>query len=229
MAHSPPMATASTRRKAHLYRGLSLDQRQAERRQRLIRSAVELFGRDGYHGTAIRALCVHAGLTERYFYESFVNGEALLTATYEHLIEQLRARILKAVLGAPRDLPGMSRAGLSAFFEAMYEDRAAARIILYEVLGVSPVVDGLYRRALDDFEKLVRQIVETFFDTRRAAGIDLDLIAAGLIGTVLMIASRWTMTGYALPLERVVDNCLLIFNATADECEQRLASAPAAA
>lgn len=216
------MAPASARRKTHTYRGLSLDQRQSERRQKLIRAAVALYGRDGYHGTAIRALCAHAGLTERYFYESFPNSEALLSATYEHLIGELRGRVLEAVLAAPRSLEERARAGIGAFFQTMAEDPAAARIILFEILAVSSAIDALYRRTIEDFETLVRQVVEAFFDTRQIPGLDIGLIAAGLIGTVLLMASRWAMSGYAAPVDRVTDNALAIFNATAHEFQRRL-------
>jgi AcrR family transcriptional regulator len=37
----------------------------------------------GYRNTTVKAVCEAAGLTERYFYESFANSEALLVAAFD--------------------------------------------------------------------------------------------------------------------------------------------------
>lgn len=209
--------SATLERKAHKYRGQSRDERQAERRRRLVQAAIELYGRDGYHATAVRAVCAHAGLTERYFYESFENSEALITAAYAQLIARLRERLETAIRAAPRRLDDMSRAALGAFFATMQEDPAGARIILHEVLGISPAVDSLYRRAIRDFEQLVRQMVETFVGAGNAPRMHMDLVAAGMIGAVLLMAWRWMQTGYHVPVGELVDTAMMLFGPAARE------------
>ena len=73
------------------YRGVSEAARQAERRQRFIEAGLTVFGSRGYHSSTVRSICSEAGLTERYFYESFANSEDLLCVVYEHVNQRIRA------------------------------------------------------------------------------------------------------------------------------------------
>src|SRR5919201_6585131 len=72
-----------TTARARNYAGLSADERRLARRERLIEGAIRAYGELGYRNTTVKAVCEAAGLTERYFYESFANSEALLVAAFE--------------------------------------------------------------------------------------------------------------------------------------------------
>src|ERR1700741_2572051 len=65
------------------YGGHSTEERRLARRERLIEAATRVYGELGYRNTTVKAVCEAAGLTERYFYESFANSEALLVAAFE--------------------------------------------------------------------------------------------------------------------------------------------------
>src|SRR4029453_6908151 len=72
-----------TTARARNYAGLSADERRLGRREGLVEGAIRAYGELGYRNTTVKAVCEAAGLTERYFYESFVNSEALLVAAFE--------------------------------------------------------------------------------------------------------------------------------------------------
>ncbi len=78
----------------------------------------------------MRALCAEAGLTDRYFYESFGSIEDLLVAVYEELMGEMQARIMAALQAAgPGQSPeALVDTGLDAFFQQV-EDTAAASVI----------------------------------------------------------------------------------------------------
>ena len=76
-------ATTSGTGQGRTYGGQSSGERQAERKERLIRAAIATYGEQGYRHTTVSDVCRMAGLTPRYFYESFVNSEALLIAAYK--------------------------------------------------------------------------------------------------------------------------------------------------
>ena len=78
------------------YRGQSQEQRRAERRARLIEGAIAVYGERGYHQATVKAVCEAAGLTERYFYESFANSEALLIDSYNTVTYGVLGEILRA-------------------------------------------------------------------------------------------------------------------------------------
>jgi AcrR family transcriptional regulator len=81
--------------------GQTQDQRRAERRELLIASAIGQYGSVGFHNTGVRAICRDADLTERYFYESFANGEELLLAAFERVVSVVYDQIMAA--DAPDD------------------------------------------------------------------------------------------------------------------------------
>ena len=195
------------------YRGASLAQRRAERRQRLIQAGVDTFGTRGYHGVTVREICAAAGLTERYFYESFRDREQLFSAVYEQLNAQLQQKIVAAVAGAGADPAQVARRGLRAYFEQTRSDPKGARIMLIEVFGVSADMDRLSRRTAIGFVEMVRRVLAPQMTAarRRTLELDPDLLATGLVGGVIFSAMRWVLSGYAQPLEAVVDNAAAIF------------------
>lgn len=193
------------------YRGVAVEERRAERRQRLLEAGLQLFGEVGYHAATVRALCLQAGLTERYFYESFANSEDLLCAVYEQHMALQQERIFTAVMQAPRNAEAMMRAGLGAFFELAREIPAGARVQFVEVLGVSPRVDRLYRQAIENFAQMLRTLNLQLPQESGLLGRDEETLSIGLVGAAVGIAGRWLLTGFAQPLESVLSTTLTIF------------------
>ncbi len=194
------------------YRGQDMEDRRALRRQRLLEAGLTVFGEAGYHGATVRSICAAAGLSERYFYESFSNSEDLLCAVYEaHMVLQ-QERILAAVVAAPREPRVMVEAGLHAFFELAREIPAAARVQFVEVLGVSPRVDKLYRQSVEKFAQMMRTLNLQMSPSTRLH--DEETLSIGLVGAAVGIASRWLLSGFAQPLEDMLATTLLIFMGT---------------
>lgn len=195
------------------YRGATADERRDERKRKLIEAGIKVIGRDGYASTTVRAVCAEAGLTERYFYEAIGDREQLLGEVYGHLVTQLRAQIAETVMAAD-DLSAatLARRGLTGYFAAMRDNPDAARILLFEVLGVSPEVTRLSQRAIADFAMLIRMTA------RRLPQLPVpeqqeDLLTAGLVGSVVFIAMTWFLEGYRRDLDDVVSSAMTIFNA----------------
>lgn len=206
--NTPDLACCTPRR----YRGASLEQRQSERRAKLIEAGLTVIGSVGYHAATVRAICTEAGLTERYFYESFENSEALLRAVYTHIIDRLRAETLAALQRAPREADAMSEAALRVYF-GMNRDPHFARINLFEVLGVSPNVDQLYRNTMSEFAALLASISKSLYPGKVFTRLDEDLVTQGMIGAVVQITHRWVLGGYQQSLDEVVRNTQAIFSA----------------
>ncbi|MBX7097142.1 MAG: TetR/AcrR family transcriptional regulator [Myxococcaceae bacterium] len=193
------------------YGGVDPEARAAERREKLLAAGRQLFGARGYHQATVKQLCTAAGLTERYFYESFENTEALLLAVYRRIIEQLRERTLLAVAQVPPEPEAMARAALTAYFRSIRDDAHAARLMLMEVLGVSPRVDQAYRTTMADFADLLLELARPLLPGGRLPKGDEGLVATGLVGAAVHIAFRWLLTGCEQPLEVVVDSTMVIF------------------
>src|ERR1700743_3005019 len=75
------------------YSGQSFVHSQEDRRARLIQAALAVAGRFGLEGTSVAAICAKAGLTARYFYESYPSREAIFVDAYRMAQEVLLGRL----------------------------------------------------------------------------------------------------------------------------------------
>ncbi len=200
------------------YRGQSPATRRALRRQRLIHAGMQIFGTTGFHATTIKQLCLGAGLTERYFYESFPNREALFTACYDQALDALLELIIAALREASdQSTTSLAQTGLRAFFHALQQDHYMARILLVEIYGVSYDQERLFRQSIGRFSALVEQIaLNSKTRAQATVAFDLELLATGLVGVCIQMAHRWVMEGFRHPTETLVANCMLIFSGLED-------------
>src|SRR5688500_17768138 len=102
-----------------IYGGVSAEDRRATRREQLLEAGLELLGTEGWAGTTMTGVCAKAGLTERYFYESFPDREALLLAVFDRITAEAAETVLAAVASSPRDARPRSRAAIAAYVELM--------------------------------------------------------------------------------------------------------------
>jgi AcrR family transcriptional regulator len=137
------------------YGGKTPEQRRAERRERMLDVALELFGTRGYAQTTIEMICAQAHLNARYFYDEFESREALLGAVYDRHISAVTTRVLAAVEQALHDPLARLQAGLRAFLDAALADRRAARINYFEIVGVSPQLEQKRRGVLRAYADMI--------------------------------------------------------------------------
>lgn len=214
-------STAEPARNTRRYGGMMIEDRVSERRQRLVDAGLECFGTRGYHGITVRELCAQAGLTERYFYESFKDREALFAAVYQDVVARLRASFLAAAAAHAPDLENMARAGLGVFFRLLKRDPRVSRMLLVEVLTVSREMERQAQGATFGFGDLLRQMTRATIPGSPAAAPqpkqDLDLVAAGLIGSSIHIAMRWTYGGCRQSVNTVIETAMTFFRSTIEE------------
>ncbi|WP_312518915.1 TetR/AcrR family transcriptional regulator [Massilia sp.] len=184
------------------YRGQSQEQRRAERRARLIAAAIAVYGERGYHQATVKGVCEAAGLTERYFYESFVNSEALLIDCFHVVTATVMGEIVRAGAAAAPDPLARSRAMLHAYFSALQRESRKARVFLVEIRGVSRAMDAAFDDALKAIGKEVARM------TTPAGAVEDELLQAGVVGGVIAIALRWIGNGYQPPIEQAVESAL---------------------
>lgn len=183
------------------YRGQSPEQRRAERRARLLAGALAVYGERGYQQATVKAVCEAAGLTERYFYESFANSEALLIDAYLAVTYRMLGEILRAGEAAGACRTARARAMLRAYFKALQRDPRSARVFLVEIRGVSRAVDQAFDASLRTVGNEVARLLAPEM-------LEDELLQAGVIGGVIHIALRWIEAGYRPPIDTVVATAL---------------------
>ncbi|AXQ30000.1 TetR/AcrR family transcriptional regulator [Solimonas sp. K1W22B-7] len=197
--------------KRRTFKGIAPEARQRERYERFMEAGLELFGTRGYHGVTVRELCAGAKLTERYFYESFKDREALFGAVYQRQVELLRARVLQNLQRHMPDAQAMTRVGLETFFQGLREDPRCARILFVDVLSISPAMTEQSRQVTSGLSGFLLQFTQTLYPRVQASGLDPSIIATGLVGACINVAMHWVYGGFAEPVEAVRDNCYAIF------------------
>lgn len=145
------------------FQGLTAGERKAERRIRLLEAALDVIGTTGWSSATMTAICGRAGLTERYFYESFKDREAL----YLQLIDLVAGEVEAALLVALQDAEGSPierlRTVAMALVTALADDPRKGRVALLEGLGSEP----LQRRR--------REIIAGFLELLQAQGAAVGL------------------------------------------------------
>ena len=188
------------------YRGIGIVQRKIERRARLINAAIKCFGRDGYHATTLKSLCSEAGLTERYFYESFASFDEILCCSYQHAADAIFDIVIAAMATAePAPLPRM-RTALTSYFKAIAADPARARLVLIEIEGASENANQVYRAQLRSTSDLIRLTIFRELPDNPDNGLSLKLLATAVLGAVYQLAKEWTLSGFKLPRAALVRN-----------------------
>lgn len=214
--------TSSVKKKgARPYKGKKATEREEERYQRFLLAGVETFGTRGYAKTGIRDVCRAAGLTERYFYESFRSKEDLLRDVYRMIVEEQKSAFLE-ILTRP-DIPPREKAvrGIRLFYENLRDDPRRARIQFFEVLGVSPGIDGEYLSSLDMMSAMTAALTGAVFPDMKMDGPSEWIIPTGISGSMIHIAMKWILNGYDVPLDNLVERVTEIMLVSGESLQRK--------
>lgn len=188
------------------YAGKEHGERLAQRQQQLIEAGIAQFGTLGYNATTMRMLTAAAGLSNRYFYESFDSMETLLTACYRHLLGEYRQRLSQRLDTTPAGLEARLRVCVRCFFEEMRNSHFA-RITQVEVLGVSSQVDALYVQSLREFCGLIIDNIDNMadFGTLSPSSMkrELEITGVALAGAMTTAGAMWVRSRYRDSIDTV--------------------------
>ena len=187
------------------YGGIDARERKAARRETFVEAGLEAFGTIGYARSTIADICKEAGLTQRYFYESFKDKEALLVAVYRKLIGDIEedARIIFDQPDISLDDKG--RKMLQTFYQRFKDNPRRAQVQLFEVLGVSPLVDSEYRAGMIKLSDWCKIIANTIFPEFPSPHGEQTVIFTGMAGAIIQIAHQWVLDGMKMEVEEIVD------------------------
>lgn len=118
-----------------VYGGVTAEERTAERRQRLIEAAMNLFGSGESGCTRVKDVVAEARLTERYFYESFADLDALFDAVLRLCMNRVDVEVTAAVDKAPDEAVSRISIALRTAVDTLVADPRMIRIIFVEALG----------------------------------------------------------------------------------------------
>lgn len=194
------------------YRGVQALDRIAQRRRRLLEAGLQLLG--GTETPAeltVRDICRQAGVSARYFYESFTDKDQLVGDVFDWVIADVATTTQAAVAEAPHG--EQNRAGMENIVQAIARDARIGRLLFSTQLS-NPVINA--KRV--ESGALLAALYGRHFET--ALGLDdseiVSAVAHFVVGGVAHVISAWLSTGVDLPPAGIVDGLTTMLDALAN-------------
>lgn len=167
-----------------LWRGVSPEERIAERRSRLLDAGRDLITRGGTAAVGVNEVCSASGLTKRYFYESFDGLEAFMDVVFARARDEVLDRI-RDVASAGTDGTTNPHAYVTAMVRMFVDNPHLVRLMF------EPLVTRDGRASYGD------RLLETGLDLRRELGLpDLSetsyqVMAHAVSGAISLVMRAW--------------------------------------
>lgn len=173
--------------------GVPLRERAALRRDKLVAAGVQLLGGPTGRALTVRAVCREAGLTERYFYESFTDRDEFVRAVYDDVCSTAMSALTSST--TPRD-------AVERFVTLMVDDPARGRVLL-----IAPEREPVLARSgaewMPTFIDLLQRKLTRITDTAVAA-----MVATGLVGALTALFTAYLNGRLSATREQFIDYCV---------------------
>jgi AcrR family transcriptional regulator len=173
--------------------GVPLEDRQARRRDELVAAGVQLLGQESGPAVTVRAVCREAGLTERYFYESFADRDEFVRAVYDDVCAQAMSTLMSAT--TPRE-------AVERFVALMVDDPVRGRVLLLAP-EVEPVLVRSGAEWMPSFIDLLQRKLSQIGDPVRQ-----NMMATSLIGGLTALFTAYLNGRLAATREQFIDYCV---------------------
>lgn len=193
------------------YAGVDTEDRVAARRGQLLDAALELIGSEGWQACTVRAICAHAKLTPRYFYESFRDRDELLLALFDQVAQEGATKVLEAVAAAPEgDAAAHARAAIGAFVSMLTDDPRKARVLFVEARASEALTRRRFQ-TLRMFAELVAAQARDFYGMPESSDPLIEESALLLVGGMTEILLAWLDGRLHVTREQLVADCAELF------------------
>jgi AcrR family transcriptional regulator len=189
---------------ARTYGGVPPEQRRAERRERLLTAALELFTSVGFRQAKITQLCTRAGVSTRNFYEEFGSKEEVLRTLHDQ-INSLALRHVAAALEDFREADALSRMArlLDVFVATVTRDPRMPRLNYVEAVGVSPELEAQHQVWVDRWATFIEEEAQRAAQAGAAPDRSYRLTAIALVGAATGLLREWQAHEPPLPVEDI--------------------------
>jgi AcrR family transcriptional regulator len=173
--------------------GVPLEDRQVLRRDELIAAGVQSLGGESGPAVTVRAVCREAGLTERYFYESFADRDEFVRAVYDDVCTRAMSALMSAA--TPRE-------AVEQFVALMVDDPVRGRVLLLAP-AVEPVLVRSGAEWMPSFIELLQGKLTQISDPVRQ-----KMVATSLIGGLTALFTAYLDRRLAASREQFIDYCV---------------------
>jgi AcrR family transcriptional regulator len=176
--------------------GVPLEDRQALRRNELIAAGVDLLGGEAGPALTVRAVCKAAGLTERYFYESFSDRDEFVRAVYDDVCAEAMSALSSST---------SARDAVERFVALMVDDPTRGRVLV-----LAPTVEPVLTRSgadwMPSFIELLQHKVTRITEITEPAV--QAMAATGLLGALTALFIAYLDGRLTATREQFIDHCV---------------------
>lgn len=172
-----------------VYRGVSAAERAAERRERLLAATLSVWA-DPTVRTTMTGVCAEAGLSERYFYESFRNLDEALTAVLDAIATEIEQTTQAAAQAAGDDPAARVHASVAAFVQLLVDNPAKGRVAIIESVGM-PALRGRRTELLRHFAHRTAEEAHDLIGLPRRSTREEEIAGLLFIGGMAELITAW--------------------------------------
>lgn len=146
------------------------------RREQILDVAVQVFARNGFHGTSMNDVADAAGVTKPVLYQHFDSKQELYLALLNEVGRRMLHAISKATAGATNGRE-MTELGFSAYFRFVAEDRDAFLLLYGTGASRDDEATQAVRRMTAEAAKAISPLIAVDVDP-----VHRRVLAQGLVG-----------------------------------------------
>lgn|GEM_PF-302434 len=203
----------SARGRRRGYRGLSADELRRQRQERLIDAGTELFGERGYAATPIEAVCSHAKVSTRHFYEQFEGRESILHAVYDALVDQMEDIVRRSLTESATPLTQRVADTIEAAVFYLLDEPRRGRILCIEAVGVSDTMERKRRQTTHNLAEIITGYASLMAENGVLPERDYHLPGVALVGMFNELIAEWLTEDTGLSAREMAREAKIMFRA----------------
>jgi len=204
--------TATETRRGENYGGRSREERASDRRDRILTSALHLYGTRDFEEITVADVCAGAKVSKRYFYEHFVDRADLVWELHRQQNGWLLRSIAEAAPRNATDLEGVIRPAALTLVTLLKANPERAQVIYINAPRMETRRRGVLREDAAFISGLLRRVTGEPANSLRHERLLLALVA-GLSEVII----NWLTHGMTGDVEELADDltvlCLAVLNA----------------
>jgi len=159
------------------------------RREQILDVAVQVFARNGFHGTSMNDVADAAGVTKPVLYQHFDSKQGLYLALVDEVGKRLIAAITKATAGATSGRE-MTELGFRAYFRFVAGDRDAFLLLYGTGASRDDEATAAVRRLTADAAAAISPLIAIDVDAQHRR-----VLAQGIVGMAEGVSRHLVETG----------------------------------
>jgi AcrR family transcriptional regulator len=192
--------------KAGIWGGRTAAERHAERRERLIEAATEIWVESGWAAVTMRGVCARTSLNDRYFYEHFADRDELLATVWDGIKDDLIANLVTVLTEDP-DRPPIETLGkgIAVVVQRIAADPGWAQIMFGHHVG-SAILEQRRTAVLHQATDIMVRAAKPFLkQDADVLGLRMDALVG--IGGFVELMTAWQAGLLEIDAPQVIDHC----------------------